>query len=1531
MPEYQLNMYDTNNHQDGHCLSYHSRENYDYFINAHYESVDVEQIMSYCFRSAEENNSMVIFDFQNSTDPSFTFAELKQKNITSQMLLSWSASIDMAERYQIFLNNNFNSSSEKDVRFYNCTSSWFGPYCQFTFDYQMLGKFSDIVFFIFFNKLPIRGDIKVTCYIHLTCETLLSCLDWREICDGKRDCLDGSDENNCWQLEVNECTKSEYRCHNGQCIPIEFFRDISTKPDCFDQTDEEQRYTHFVCYKTPNFECEEHTCRPGVEEFPCGDGQCINEMSKCANGRNSFLPSTVCSNATACYMKLNDKVDNEWCLLFCSETNCVKDKCPMLYEYRYFPFLFGHVRFMLSKDEINSTSKIRVSYYVCYDVKLCAHFPPPTAQFDNLACHHFKDLGLPSIGLLYNSPSEVHTIKNRFRECLITSDDTHYCNYSTMYQCKNSSKCISKHRLLDGIQDCPFNDDETFNESCFLNDIDQRFKCNDEVNEKCFTSLIIQNGKKECKYGEDEYDMKKAFIKTHISFQTICDGKTELLPILIDENNETDETSCEHWPCNNIYSRCDGFWLCKNGADETDCSSSTCPEHHHSCIFPNDTSNVSCLPITRAGDGVDDCLGATDERTKYHLDSYEGSDYYTVSYKFNCWNDTELISVIQLCNEKKNCRFNDDEAFCKTSSSLNIVTCSMQVKTLTDVEKFFCEFGHVISRQSLIYFKLNNMLDYPLHLLTDNISMVSSTQTESRFMKKDLKFDMPSDVAWWCNRGMSIRVRMNDNTSILSCLCPPSYYGDKCQYQNQRISLTLQIRASSDWRSVFIFLITLIDNEKNIESHNHIEYLPSRDCRTKFNIYLLYSTRPKNSSKTYSVQIDAFSQMTLKYRASWIFPLRFPFLPVHRLPVLLRVPFSNMDSVYKCWPRCIYGQCFHYVNDENSTFCQCEPGWSGLSCDIKHMCDCAPDSLCISNSICLCPPGRFGRQCHLFQSSCHSESCRNDGQCVSVDERYTSVNHTSSTCICPEGYVGDRCEHKLKQTRIDVSFHHKLTIPSSLQVHLIAAQDKQKKEPNRTTIAKKLQFDQHSLTFYTQASFNIAIVQMFSQYYLIILRKQTPIFSNISTQVIPSHRCRFIGELFNEIFAKQHLLKRIKYYHIPCREQPELVCFYDDVHFCLCTLNQTANCFEFDHNMTYDCDKYNYCGNGGHCFQDDLKCPTSSFCACHQCYFGSKCQFSTKGSALSLDIILGYHIRSKTDISQQPIIVKFATALTTIIFAFGFINSFLSFQTFRGKDTRNVGCGLYLFTSSILSMIIVIVLTLKFAFLVASQIGSINNRTFIYIQCVSIDFLLRFLLSTSDWLSACVALERAVNVSIGVNFNKQKSKKMAKWMILIVLLFTSCSYIYDPLHRHLMDDEEEQRTWCVSQYSSSVQIFDWILNIFHFSVPFVINFISALIIIINITRTRSNTQQKKSFKQHLLKQIQQHKHLLISPLILVVLAIPRLVISFLSGCMKSARDSWFYFIGYFISFIPSIMTFIVFVLPSDVYKKEFIESMKQFC
>jgi uncharacterized membrane protein (DUF485 family) len=103
-----------------------------------------------------------------------------------------------------------------------------------------------------------------------------------------------------------------------------------------------------------------------------------------------------------------------------------------------------------------------------------------------------------------------------------------------------------------------------------------------------------------------------------------------------------------------------------------------------------------------------------------------------------------------------------------------------------------------------------------------------------------------------------------------------------------------------------------------------------------------------------------------------------------------------------------------------------------------------------------------------------------------------------------------------------------------------------------------------------------------------------------------------------------------------------------------------------------------------------------------------------------------------------------------------------------------------------------------------------------------------------------------------------------------------------------------------------------------------------LVIIRCIAQTRSKLEKKRTYKQILLEQLQQHKYLFISALILFVLTIPRLIISFLSGCMKSPRNPWLHLIGYFISFIPSVLTFVVFVLPSETYKEQLQKSVNRF-
>jgi hypothetical protein len=194
-------------------------------------------------------------------------------------------------------------------------------------------------------------------------------------------------------------------------------------------------------------------------------------------------------------------------------------------------------------------------------------------------------------------------------------------------------------------------------------------------------------------------------------------------------------------------------------------------------------------------------------------------------------------------------------------------------------------------------------------------------------------------------------------------------------------------------------------------------------------------------------------------------------------------------------------------------------------------------------------------------------------------------------------------------------------------------------------------------------------------------------------------------------------------------------------------------------------------------------------------------------------------------------------------------------------------------------------------------------------------------------------MERAITAIKGINFRKEKSKQMAKYIIVFLVFVTIVTSIHDPIYRHLIDDgdsEDEKRIWCIVTYPPSLEIFNFIINIFHFFVPFFINLISVFILIKKTAQRRTRIQTHQTYRQLLYKQFQQHSHLFLAPLLLIILAVPRLIISFTLRCMKSNNDSWLFLTGYFISFTPSTLTFVMFVLPSKLYKRQFYKSIQQY-
>ncbi|UJR19665.1 hypothetical protein I4U23_022800, partial [Adineta vaga] len=325
-----------------------------------------------------------------------------------------------------------------------------------------------------------------------------------------------------------------------------------------------------------------------------------------------------------------------------------------------------------------------------------------------------------------------------------------------MYQCLNSSTCILNIQICDGANDCVYKDDEQcplINETCTILDSDILFKC--KSTNQCISRKLLVNGACDCIY-------------LRMMMRRICNGIIDMSNILIDNQNETDETE--------------------------------------------------------SNDGQIDCLGATDEPKLCQQDNEPLTTEYF--YYYQCLHrDKE-----PLCNQTRNITKSDNICYPKYDNKRS------------SIDEFFCGRFH--------YFGGTREFFY----LPDDNRIIKQ---ETKMVDNEIEYDQQR-----CHRGLPLRVWLDNKKTVFNetCLSPPSYYGNECQYQNQRISLTVQFRTySNSRRTLFTILISLIDiddEQRIVYSYQQHTYLYLYHCSIKYNINLLYPTRPKHPEKNYSIQID---------------------------------------------------------------------------------------------------------------------------------------------------------------------------------------------------------------------------------------------------------------------------------------------------------------------------------------------------------------------------------------------------------------------------------------------------------------------------------------------------------------------------------------------------------------------------------------------------------------------------------------------------------------------------------------------------
>ncbi|CAF4139559.1 unnamed protein product, partial [Rotaria sordida] len=1391
------------------------------------------ELIPYCIRddAIDQNNN----NDQECFGTPITFEELKRQNFTGNNLYQWSASIDTINNYEKFCTDNSETSILKNEIYCNCTAN-----CE---------------------KEPIEDDIKInnipfTCYMGLeTCYSTL-CLHWRQICDGILNCENGEDERYCPELETNECDPDdEYRCTNGMCISKKFLLDFNY--DCMDQSDEKEFFYQdeiLSCYNSPNIVCEERLCPNS--QYACGDGQCLINVHNefCYNGRrevygknmllrnkNESNLSSLCWNFMVCLwnraywfgldkracpsacIRSNNKPNNTiWCSQYmknvCSENFFFQSPSNSLYPL---------VKYLYYNQTSTDYNWIHPNY-LCFNDTICPNIPYDRIRINNLSCIALNEL---------NSFYDMERRFSIFSNCFIRYNELNESQQVRLFYCQKAKKYISLHRLDDGNQDCIYHydwynisvDDESrpfsrnileyLNSSvpCQFN-LSSHFKC--ATTNQCIARSWLDMNRCDDKSErifvgkcEKSLDIGCTFYRQYQTipirylFQENCDGY-KIMQFSID--NQTDETDCDQW--SDVYLKqyryCDGFWNFRDGRDEIDCSNSTdtrlrenifnCSANEHYCARSNGTG-ISCLSIDYVGNGIIDCLGATDERRTINACSSD-RPYFCVTEE-RCQAISDICDpyfssiacrseVIKFCPWITNYTCTFLEFMCKNRECISeSKRCNGIFDCSEGEDEWFCDLKHVYKNKQF-------SIDTIEQLTYDSISIQTTTIEIPKKSKVNLpKINVMNKQYYLnCNRGIAVIKRTYNNTNKVKCFCPPSYYGNHCQYETERLTLILQMDVQAslvryEESNRLLKLVAFLLYENTIVYYEEIVYFPL----LKQIFYLIY---PRIGSYKlvghWFVRIVAYSvtMFSVELKGTWRFDVPFAFLPVKRLAVHLTLDETkSCDRKLSCG---IHGRCRKYLNKFGKDYCECDNGWSGEFCTIKTICSTSFDCIhnggkCLArshsdkNPICICSFGRMGIDCHGQFNSCQGIICLNDGQCIPLDQRTIQW-----TCLCKMNTYGRHCEYRSAQINMIFSknlYPKKRTLPvvithflqlknDTLSVLFIENRILDKDVPINKEISVLNQEHIHLPNF--------TLVQIFStidhnDYYLAAIINQNNL-KNLTTTILPSYRCPYVNDIISENIRQFSFMKKIKYYHHVCKLNA-IKCFIDEIHLCFCTKYQIADCLIFQQESN-DC-PIKYCYNSGKCIRNVYNARWDFGCVCSGCSYGSLCQLKTSQYALSLDALLGRDILVDVTFVNQTILIKLTFAIVLLMIVIGFISNILSIITFSQGKSREFGSGYYLFCLPIVGQISLIILGGRFCYLLITQLNVVNNFYVVKLTCLALEYLLSVCSALFDWLTCCVGIERAVNMIKGTSFDKRLSVIWSKRLIPIIVIGVCTSLLHE--------------------------------------------------------------------------------------------------------------------------------------------------------